>query len=289
MNVHITGGTGFLGGFVVKRLLERDHRVTVLVRSDLSARVATELGATPVQGNLDNPPSVVAAFSEVVPDVLVNVASLGFGHAPAIIESAESVGIERALFVSTTSIFTELEPASKETRLLAEQLIQTSNLKWTIVRPTMIYGAPGDRNMARLLRFAKRSALIPLPGGGKGLQQPVHVEDLARVIVRATESSEAVMKIYDVAGPEPLSLRDVVVEAAGAVGRTPRFVPVPMWPLQAGMRLIEHTGVRAPVSAEQMSRLAEHKVFDISAARRDLDFRPRSFRDGIRDEAAQLE
>jgi nucleoside-diphosphate-sugar epimerase len=289
MNVHITGGTGFLGPFVVTGLIHRGHKVTALVRSEASARIALGLGATPLRGDLDQPESVKAVFAQAAPDVLVNVASLGFGHAPAIIEAAESAGIRRAVFVSTTSIFTGLNPASKDTRCEAERLIRASNLSWTIIRPTMIYGTPGDRNMVRLLRLTKKSALIPLPRGGKGLQQPVHVQDVAVAIVVAAESPAPAGRTYDVAGPVPLSLRKVCEEAANAVGRAPRFVSVPLWPLEVGMRLIEYTGFRMPVKSEQLRRLAEDKAFDISAAQRDLAFSPRAFRDGIRDEAAQLE
>jgi nucleoside-diphosphate-sugar epimerase len=289
MKVHVTGGTGFLGPFVVKRLIDRGHKVTALVRSDASARLTSDLGAAPLRGNLDQPESVKAVFAEADPDVLVNVASLGFGHAPAIIDAAESAGIRRGVFVSTTSIFTSLNATSKGTRTEAERMIQASGLSWTIIRPTMIYGAPGDRNMFRLLRFTQRNALIPLPRGGRGLQQPVHVEDVAAAIVVAAESSAASGRIYDVAGPVPLSLRQVCEEAANAVGRAPKFVSVPLWPLEMGIRLVECARFRVPVKSEQLRRLAEDKAFDISAAQRDLAFSPRAFHDGIRDEATHLE
>lgn len=289
MNVVVTGGTGFLGQFVVKQLVDRGHRVAALVRSKTSARVVRGLQARPVSGDLDEAVSVETAFRGAGADVLVNLASLGFGHTPTILAAAEASGIGRAIFVSTTSIFTELNTPSKETRRTAEKLIRSSGLKWTIIRPTMIYGTPQDRNMVRLLTIAKRWPLVPLPGGGKGLQQPVHVQDVANSIVASAERPGTIGRTYDLAGPAPMALNEVCRHAAEAVGKDPWFVSIPLWPLEKAVRLVEIVGARPRVSSEQIRRLAEDKSFDITDATVDLDFAPRDFERGIRDEAALLE
>src|SRR5205085_5177203 len=103
-----------------------------------------------------------------------------------------------------------------------------SALDWTLVRPTMIYGTPADRNIARLLRLLRRAPLVPLPGGGRSLQQPVHVDDVADAIVRALERDPSIGRAYDLGGPEPLTLRELVQDAARAVGRRPWLVTVPL-------------------------------------------------------------
>src|SRR5439155_25711459 len=122
------------------------------------------LGAAPVGGDLDDPDSVDAVFAASQAEALVNLASLGFGHAPTIVAAAEEAGLRRAVFVSTTAIFTTLEARSKAVRQAAEDTVTASSLHWTIVRPTMIYGGPDDRNMARLLQLLRRFPVVPLPG-----------------------------------------------------------------------------------------------------------------------------
>lgn len=289
MRILVTGVSGFTGGFVTPLLVDHGHDVVALARSEQAARRAKELDAEPVDGNLDDAASVDEAFRSSGADALVNLASLGFGHAPTVIAAAEDAGLTRAVFVSTTAIFTKLNARSKSPRVAAEEAIKTSALDWTIVRPTMIYGAPGDRNMWRLLQLLRRSPVIPLPGGGRGLQQPVHVEDLAGAIVAAVESPSAIGNCYDIAGPEPLPFRQVVEQAAEAVGRRPRLVPVPAKPVIAALGALERTGRTGPIKAEQIERLLEDKAFDIAAARRDLGYAPRAFADGIRLEAALLQ
>jgi uncharacterized protein YbjT (DUF2867 family) len=288
MKVHVTGGSGFLGGRVIPQLVAAGHEPTALARSDAAAERVAALGATPLGGDLDDPASVDAAFAGSGAEALVNLASLGFGHAPTIVAAAEEAGLARAIFVSTTSIFTHLPTSSRAVRLAAEETVKASVLDWTIIRPTMIYGAPGDRNMARLLRGLRRLPILPLPGGGAGLQQPVHVDDLAAAIVSALDRPATVHRAYDVAGPEPLTLRAVIEDAAAAVGRKPRVVPLPLAPAVMVVKLYERLAPAPRLKSEQLARLAEDKAVDITAARSDLGFAPRSFVEGIRAEAALI-
>jgi nucleoside-diphosphate-sugar epimerase len=151
----------------------------------------------------------------------------------------------------------------------------------------MIYGRPGDRNMARLLAFVRRSPVVPIPGGGRRLIQLVHVDDLAGFIATALEADAAVGRAYDVAGPEPLTLRQIVEAAAQAVGRQPRLVSLPLGPVIAAVRAYERLSTKPRLKVEQVLRLDEDKAFDISAAV-SLGYAPRSFADGIEEEAALI-
>lgn len=288
MRVHVTGGSGFLGGSVIPRLVAAGHEPSALARTETAAQRIRALGATPIPGDLDDPASVDGAFADSGAETLVNLASLGFGHAPTIVAAAEEAGLKRAVFISTTSIFTRLATASKPVRVAAEDTVRASGLDWTIIRPTMIYGRPGDRNMARLLRGLRRLPILPLPGGGVGLQQPVHVDDLAAAIVNALDRPVTARQAYDVAGPEPLTLRTIIEEAGRAVGRRPKLMPVPLAPVVGLVRLYEAVAPSPRLKAEQLARLAEDKAVEIGPARADLGFDPRSFAEGIRAEAALL-
>lgn len=285
MKVHVTGGSGFTGGFVVAELVRRGHEVHALARSEASAERVAKLGASPVMGDLDRASDLPELFRIGGAEHLVNVASLGFGHADAIVSGAERAGIDRAVFVSTTALFTKLNAQSRKVRGAAERRIMDSSLRWTIVRPTMIYGTPEDRNIARLLKVLHRAPVLPIPGGGKRLQQPVHVADLANAIVQAIESEQVVGKAVDVPGPEPLSFRDLLLAAGKAVGRKPLLVPVPLRPTVAVLEAYEKIVASPRIKAEQLERLSEDKAFDVGPARALLDYNGRSFAEGVRQEA----
>jgi len=298
MRLLVTGGSGFLGGFVLAEAARRGHDCVALARSAGAARRVTERGAAPLDGDLDDDAALTGAFAAARCDALVNLASLGFGHAPSIVAAAVGAGLGRAVFVSTTAVTTGLPARSKAVRLAAEATVRSSGLAWTILRPTMIYGAPGDRNMSRLLALlirARRGLLgvglpvvLPVPGGGRSLQQPVHVADVAGALLTAVERAHAAGSCYDIAGPEPLAFAELLRASAAAVGCPVRLLPVPLSPVIALTRGYERVSRRPMIRAEQWQRLTEDKSFLIDAARRDLAFAPRPFADGISEEAAAL-
>ena len=154
MRLMVTGGTGFTGSRVVREACAAGHQVRCLVRPGSASRLPTGLRLSVREADLADAPAVERALSGC--DALVNVASIGFGHGPGIVAAVERAGVERAVFFSTTAIFTSLPAPSRVTRVLAEDAIRASGLAYTILRPTMIYGAPGDRNVERMLDFLDR-------------------------------------------------------------------------------------------------------------------------------------
>src|SRR3984957_11260297 len=165
MRLLVTGGSGFLGGFVLAEAARRGDDCVALARSAGAARRVTARGAAPLEGDLDDAAALTGVFARARCDALVNLASLGFVHATSIGAAAVGAGLGRAVFVSTTAVTTGLPARSKAVRLAAEATVRSSGLAWTILRPTMIYGAPGDRNMSRLLALLSR-ARRGLPGVG---------------------------------------------------------------------------------------------------------------------------
>jgi len=283
----VTGGSGFLGGYVLREAARRGHQSVGLARSAAAALTVAGCGAQPITGNLDAAGHLGEIFAAARCDALVNLASLGFGHAPAIVAAAQQAGLRRAVFVSTTAVTTTLAAPSKRVRLAAEQRIRDSTLDWTILRPTMIYGAAGDRNLSRLLALLSRARMLPVPGG-RHLQQPVHVADVAGAVLAAAERAGAAGSCYDVAGPEPLTFAELLRISARAVASRTRFIPVPVMPLVAAARGYERLSRRPKIRAEQLLRLAEDKAFAIRDAERDLDYAPRPFAAGIRAEAEAM-
>jgi uncharacterized protein YbjT (DUF2867 family) len=294
----VTGGSGFLGRYVLAEAARRGHCCVALARSPAAMRAVAARGATPLAGDLDDGAALAGVFASAGCDALINLASLGFGHAPDIVRAAVRARLDRSVFVSTTAITTRLPASSKAVRLAAEDEIRRSGLSWTILRPTMIYGAAGDRNLSRLLALLARlrrapvpggvPLVVPVPGGGRQLQQPVHVADLAEAVLAAVERPAAAGHGYDVAGPEPLTFAELLRGSAAAAGCRLWLVPVPFAPVIALTRGYERISRRPVIRVEQWQRLAEDKAFGIKAAARDLDYAPRSFAEGIGAEAAAL-
>lgn len=286
--IAVIGATGFTGHRVVLQLRRQfpDENLLAIVRAtsprgrlqnaDVSLRIA----------DLDDIVALREAFAGA--RLVVSTVSLGFGHAPNLVAALQAASPDHSIFFSTMSIYSQVASASRETRIEAEQLIVSSGLNATIFRPTMIYGRPGDRNIERLLRYLHRSKVVPVVGNGGGLQQPVHVDDLACAVGKALGRHSAVGHSYNLAGPRPMRLTELTIQAGQALGRRPFFFHVPTSAALALVRLWSVTGLWPRIRPEQIMRLAENKQADPSRAVRDFGFAPREFYIGVKEEAALL-
>lgn len=287
MRVALTGATGFTGRRVARLLTERGHIVRALVRPPVErASAVIPPACIVVSGDMADASALNALLSGC--DAFVHFASLGFGHAGGITAALERAGLGRAVFCSSTSLFTRLETRSKAERMRAEDLIRHLALAWTLLRPTMIYGDEGDRNLSRLIRFLARAPLVPLPGGGRALVQPVHVDDLARAAVDALESPRTTRREYNLSGAAPAPLADVVRFILGELQRRAPVVTLPIGPMALAARLWGLTRLPPRITQEQVLRLAEDKAFSHETAREDWGYTPRDYQTGLHSEIARL-
>lgn len=279
MKVLITGATGFTGSRVVPLLSDSGYEVRCFVRETSDRSRLETLPVEWVTGDLSDTEALTSALRGM--DVLVNIASLGFGHAESILRSAKEAGVKRGIFISTTAIFTQLNADSKSARLAAEEAIQASGLSYTILRPTMIYGSSRDRNMWRLIRLLRFSPIIPIFGDGESLQQSIFVDDVAQAVLLALQNDITIGKSYNIAGKDPLTYNQVIDTVASALGKRVWKLRLPYMPIVNFLQFTERIRIRLPIKAEQVLRLNENKAFSYEEAQRDFGFSPRSFEEGI--------
>src|SRR5215216_5110916 len=279
MKVFVTGGTGFIGTYVVSLLLKNGYEVRCLYRpgSDRSVLPQPEIEWT--EGDVSDTQALSTSMQGA--DALVNVASLGFGHANSIVCAAKEAGLQRAVFISSTAIFTQLNAKSKKVRLAAEESIETSGLKYTILRPTMIYGSPRDRNMWRLIQFMHYSPVMPVFGNGNYLQRPIYVGDVAQAIMSCLSSDQTICKSYNIAGKSPFTYNQVIDTIAGFMTKRVWKAHIPSAPVVGLLKVFERLHIPLPIKAEQVLRLNENKNFSYEEAERDFGFRPLSFEEGM--------
>lgn len=284
--IAVTGASGFTGPFVVQALRRRFPSATIrcVVRPSSRRDRLEPFGVEYAVGDLRNVPSLCAAFRGA--DTLVNVSSLGFDWVEPLFDAIHRSSFRRGVFIGTTAMLTRLPARTKPMRERGEALVQSSKFPWTIVRPTMIYGTPEDRNIARLIRFVLASPIIPVIAPN-AQQQPIHVEDVAAAVTAAVDAESSYGRAYNIAGRDPLTLRaviDTVIHAAGVRRLTIQLPTSPVRWLVAGAR---HLGVRR-LTTEQIDRIHEDKSFAYDDAARDLGFAPRSFADGVAAELAMI-
>jgi len=115
-----------------------------------------------------------------------------------------------------------------QTKWKAEQTVRTSDLHWTIFRPSLIYG-PEDQFVSQFVRLSRLSPFLPVIGTGLNQLQPISVESVAKAFVAALATSDAVGQTYDLCGPEALSFNEVMRQILRAWNRRRVLLHLPLW------------------------------------------------------------
>ncbi len=316
MKVFVTGGTGFIGGEVVRQLRARGDEVACLVRSPQKAGKLSELGCELVAGDLGDAEAIRGGMEGC--DAVVHAAAMYEVGIPAkqhpamweanvagterVLSAAREAGVAKLVYVSTVGIFgnthrqvvdesyehpgREFTSYYEETKLeahrVAKRMIE-DGLPGVIVQPGGVYG-PGDTSqVADLLEqfFAGRLPLLPFPELGICL---THVEDIAGGILLALDRGR-VGETYVLSGPVT-TMREAVETVAAATGRkAPRYAMptalmkalTPVGPL-VGKLMGQPPNLRELISsADNVTFWASHEK-----ASRELGYAPRGLEEGLR-------
>jgi nucleoside-diphosphate-sugar epimerase len=279
MNNLVIGGSGLVGGYIVDRLLRRGERPFALSRSRQS-----KPGVDWLLGDLEKPETLqVPPFATLY---CTAHASLLADALPRFFNPA----LKRIVVFSSTSVLTKQDTEIAAERELIAKLAdaerriaatcEQNNLDWTILRPTLIYAEGRDTNITPLSRLIRRFGFMPLVGGGLGLRQPVHAEDLAIGAVAAASSPAAANKTYSLPGGETLTYREMVGRIFDGLQLPRRTISVPVFLWRTTFTVARPLFPGANVAMG--IRMMKDMTFDSTPAIRDFGWSPRNFRPSFR-------
>jgi NADH dehydrogenase len=146
-----------------------------------------------------------------------------------------------------------------QTKWAAEEAVRASPLPWTIFRPSIIYGR-GDGFVTMLADMIQRLPAVPVLGSGRQRLQPVPVEHVAQAFALAVGMDNAVKQTYEIGGPEPVTMVDLVDRIAAALGRRrPLKIAVPMGVVRPATRLLWRVP-GYPITPDQLLMLEEENT-----------------------------
>jgi uncharacterized protein YbjT (DUF2867 family) len=272
--IHVIGASGRLGQSLCRALVATDANVVPVVRS-LANWARTGLPGTPRIADLTDPATLRLALLGA--DHVVSCAHAR--HAAAILAAAPPAA--SFVFLGSTRKFTRFPDAHGTGVLAGEAALLASLRPGVMLHPTMIYGAQGEDNVKRLASLLKKLPVVPLPGGGASLVQPIHQSDVTACIMAALARRWDGPHSLTIAGPCAVTYADFVRAIAAAAGlATPRILPVPASALMAGTWLTLLPGLPRIRPAE-IRRLLEDKGFDIGPMQAALGVVPMGLQAGL--------
>lgn len=297
MRILLLGANGFIGGYLLAHLRSRGHEVVAAVRHPERLAGVEAPPAMRVDLNRDTSPEAWMPRLAGI-DAVVNCAGVLQGtrrdhidaiHAAApaaLFEACERSGLMRVVQVSAVSADRAAGTEYATTKLAADERLRASPLAWTVVRPSLVY-APGAFGGTALLRaLAAFPFFVPLPGDGEQRFQPVHIDDVCRVVAQALETQDLVGKTVDPVGPEVLTLREILGDLRRWLGLgAARFVEVPMALIRLAARAGDVLG--SPMNSTAIRQLEYGNVSDADAFKRDTGIAPRPWRDALAAQPAQ--
>ena len=251
--IHVIGASGRSGLALSQSLLTDGCRLVPVVR-DLAKWNATGLAGKSRQADLRQPDTLAAALDGAV--LIVSCAHAR--HTAAILAAAPPSA--RLVLLGSTRKFTRWPDAHGNGVLAGEAALLASGRSGVMLHPTMIYGAQGEDNVQRLAALLRRLRVLPLPGGGRFLVQPIHQSDVTRAIRAALAKPWRTPASIVIGGGDTVRYADFVYAVAAAAGlRRPFIVPFPAAPLIAAARLTRHVAALPTIQPEEIRRLMEDK------------------------------
>lgn len=267
----VTGATGYIGREIVRRASAREWRVRGLARNpdraeDLGRLPHVELfrGDVARQEDLDEAMDGVERVVHLV-GIIVPTRHQSFQRAHvegtrAVVEAATRAGVRRYVHMSALGVEAGRDLSEYyRTKWAAEEIVASSSLSSTVLRPSIVFG-PGDDFVNRFAKVVRWSPVVPLPGGGTTRFQPVWVGDVAECFLQATVMDATTEPVYDVAGPETMTLAELVGTVAAVLGKRRRVVPVPIAALRLVAAVAERVLPAPPVTRDQLAMLAQDNV-----------------------------
>ena len=286
MKMLLTGATGLTGGLMLQKIavLQPGYEMSCLVRPTSNCDLINSLNLklTYYLGDSASLSTWDTVLSQQIFTTIIHLVQLR--QIPTLINSLSKFQqTPRLIIIGTTGVYSKYNQYSAEYKQ-AEEVLSQYEGSYCLLRPTMIYGSPKDKNLHKLIRFCYRYQFFPIFGQGNNLLQPIHAEDLAQAIVSVLLNPN-ITGAYDLSGGTVVTLVELIALVEKILEKSVYPLQIPyalgLWSATIIEKIL---GKRSPIRREQVLRLQEDKAYPHESATRDFDFAPRSLDTGLREE-----
>ena len=261
----VTGGTGFVGGHVVRALRDAGRRVRVLVRDPGAAGELEALGCELVEGDMTEPETLGRALDGVA--CVIHLVAIRQGKDEQferimsrgtrdLVDAARGAGVGRFVHMSalgTNEGTKDLVPYYRA-KWEMEQAVQGSGLPYVVFRPSFVFGADGGI-LPTFRRIARLAPVTPITGSGEQRIQPIWVDDVAAYFARAVELEDATNRTFELGGPDVVDWNELWARLKRALGVKRPSVHLPMAFMRANALVTERLPGDVPLTRDLLKMM----------------------------------
>ena len=297
MKVGLIGGTGFVGSYVVDELVAAGHEPRLLVRPGSEPKVVQGESVRVITGDLNDRDSIRRAIEGCDAVVYlvgilredarqgVTFDALQRRGVERVVDLARGSGVGRFVLLSANGVG-QHGTAYQTTKWQAERYVEASGMRCIILRPSVVFGDPRGRfEFCTQLRDEMFRLPVPAPlffdgaafwEAGRFRMSPVHVRDVARVLVRALPGADAGSEVHVLCGPEALEWREIIARIGMALGKRKLALPAPAVVVRQAARILD-SKAWFPITRDQLDMLLAGNTGDSSAVFARFGLSPTAF------------
>lgn len=289
----VTGASGFVGRHLVPSLLTAGHHVVALVRTPTAGEMV--VGRLPTAqrkdvetriGDVTRPGTLAPAMAGV--DAVVHLVAIprdfnggadmrlvNTEGTRAVVAAMHEAGVRRLVHMGALGVVDDPTLHYASSKAKAEALVRDSGLGWTILKPSLQFGE-GDgffNIIANLVRISP--GVVPVPGDGSSRFQPIHVDDVAAVAVRAIADPTSIGGTFELGGPRYWTYREITREVLSALGKRRVIVPMPVPLIRLVAGTAERVHIPFPVATDQLRQLKFDNIGPLDLIPSRFGFEPR--------------
>lgn len=271
MNILVTGASGFIGLHLVKKLAANPaHRISALTRIGSAIPELKKTNARLIECDITDAERLGRVTGN--DDIVIHLAAVKEHYkSRGMIISTNVQGTKNVLdcsrnakqfiFASSTLVSNPTD-AYSESKKQCEELIKSSGINYTILRLAPVFGSGDNTNLTKLIELIRDGKAIPIPGNGKQLIQPTHVDDVVDAIERSISNSAFFNKTSVVAG-RPITLEDFIASVGRTLDRNARSIHVPVGLLKPLVKVYQRVSDAPKITVEQLDNLGKLRVSEV--------------------------
>ncbi len=289
--VFLTGATGFVGRQITEDLIGKGSTVRCLIREGSESKIPSQEEVEISYGDIRDPGSIkgkLAGFDAVInlvgiirefPRRGITFEKIHFEGTRNLVDEAKKEKISKFIQMSALGANIHSTAEYHRTKARAEDYLKLSGLKYTIFRPSIIFG-PEDKFVNYFAGMIRRSPIIPVIGDGSYKLQPIFIKTLSKAFVESLDLPESDYKAFDAAGPQKIEFDTILDTIAEVIGKKTRKLHLPSGLMRPFTRVMERFPF-FPLTCEQIDMLLEGNTCDEKIFFDIFPVIPITFREGI--------